>query len=233
MSKKDNSPRVHQRNKLKDEIIIKEFEWSEKQKRFIQLALDKSVKIMIVKSPPGTGKTLLSTLCSLKLLSNKSISDILYLRNPVESVSKGLGYLPGLYLEKMQPYGAPLVMSLEQLISKPTYESLMKDNRIKIDSVGFVKGCTYNTTSVICDEAEDLSIQEIRLVFGRMGKFSKLFLIGDEKQANVKNSGFSKTFDLFNDQVSKDNGIVTFEFTNEDCMRNGFMKFILEKFDSL
>lgn len=233
MSKKDTSPRLEQRDKLKDEILIKEFEWTEKQKQFIELSLNKQNKVIICKSPPGTGKTILSTLCSLKLLNKKAVSNILFLRNPVESVSKGVGFLPGLYSEKMQPYGEPLFMSLEQLISKSSRDLLVKDGRIKVDSVGFVKGCTYNTTAVICDECEDLSIQEIRLVMGRMGKFSKLFLIGDIKQSNVKNGGFSQVFDLFNDEKSKENGIVTFEFTNNDCMRNGFMKFILEKFDSL
>lgn len=233
MPKKDNSPRVHQRDKVKTTFEIKEFEWTDKQKRFIELGLDKNIQVLIVKAPPGTGKTLLSTYCSLKLLSKKSVSDILFLRNPVESVSKGLGYLPGLYFEKMQPFGMPLFMSLDQLVSKECLDGLNKDNRIKIDSVGFIKGCTYNTTAIICDEIEDLSVQEIRLVMGRMGKFSKLFLIGDEKQSNVKNSGFEKVYNLFNNQESLDNGIATFEFTNEDCMRNGFMKFILEKFDTI
>ncbi len=66
---------------------------------------------------------------------------------------------------------------------------------------------------------------------GRLGKFSKLFIIGDEHQTNVSKSGFLEVFHLFNDEESKQKGIITFEFTKDDCMRNGMMKFILERFD--
>lgn len=232
MMKKDNSPRVPQREKIKDIFDIRPFDWTEKQKRFIEISLSKDTNIIICKSPPGTGKTLLSIFCCLTLLNNKRIGEIQFLRNPIES-SKSLGYLKGEKNEKIDVYATPLYDHLKELISKPSQDWLLKENRIKIDSVGFIKGCTFHNMGIICDEAEDIDKKSFRLLMSRMGKFSKLFIIGDEKQADIKNSAFSDVFNLFNNKESKEKGIHTFEFLAEDCMRNSFMKFILEKFDTL
>jgi phosphate starvation-inducible protein PhoH len=66
-----------------------------------------------------------------------------------------------------------------------------------------------------------------------MGKFSKLILIGDIRQADIKNSGFEKVYDLFNDKKSSDKGIHTFKFGTEDIMRNDILAYIIEKFEEL
>jgi phosphate starvation-inducible PhoH-like protein len=180
-----------------------------------------------------TAKTLLSTYCSLVKLKEGRASEVIYLRNPIESVSKSVGFLAGSYEEKMRPYGLPIDDHLKELLADSIKQKLIKDQRIKVESVGFVKGRTYNVSSIIADEAEDLSVQEIKLLLTRMGHFSTLFLIGDTEQSNVKTSGFDRVFNLFNDEVSKENGIFTFEFGPEDCMRSPVVKFILEKFTEI
>jgi phosphate starvation-inducible PhoH-like protein len=130
-------------------------------------------------------------------------------------------------------YATPLYDHLKELVDVPTQNKLLKDERITIDSVGFLKGITFHNKAIICDEAEDLNFAEIRLVLGRLGKFSKLFIIGDEKQSNIKNSAFSQIFKLFNTKSAAEHGIFTFEFTSDDCMRNEMMKFILGELDTL
>ncbi len=232
-NKDDNSLRVLQRDKISNDIIVKPFKWTEKQQKFIDLALSKEISIVICKSPPGCGKTLLSLFCCLELLKHKSISNIIFYRNPVESASHSLGYLGGDYLMKISPYGEPLQDHLKELLNKSTVDSLFKENRISVDSIGFAKGRTHNATGIIMDESEDLNLMELELIMGRMGRFSKLFIIGDERQANIRNSGFSKVFNLFNDSESLSNGIATYEFTADDCMRNGILKFIINKFEKL
>ncbi len=66
-----------------------------------------------------------------------------------------------------------------------------------------------------------------------MGKFSRLFLIGDVKQSDIKGSGFTKVFDLFNDEDSKNHGIFTFEFGVADIVRDENLKFVIEKFEGM
>ena len=230
---RDNSIHVEQREKIKEEMKIRPFKWTEKQQKFIDLALRKDISVIICKSPPGCGKTLLSLYCCLELLNNKSISQIIFYRNPIESASRSLGYLSGDYLQKIAPYGEPLQDHLKEMLDKQTIDRLFKDERISIDSIGFAKGRTHNTTGIILDEAEDLTLMETELIMGRMGRFSKLFIIGDERQANVRNSGFTQVFKLFSDEESLKYGIGTFEFVGEDCMRNPILKFIISKFEGI
>lgn len=227
----DNSEKIAQRSKIEDKFEIRPFKWTEKQNKVIDCALAKETNIVFIKSPPGTGKTLLSTYCSLELLSKKAVSNIVYYRNPVESATKSLGFLSGDYNQKMAPYGMPLFDHLVELLDKPTIDKLFKDERISIDTIGFAKGRTHHVSAIIMEEAEDLTPQELELIMGRLGKHSKLFIIGDVRQANVKNSGFDKTFNLFNDDEAKGKGIHTFEFNSSDCMRSPILKFIVDRFE--
>jgi phosphate starvation-inducible protein PhoH len=66
-----------------------------------------------------------------------------------------------------------------------------------------------------------------------MGRFSKLILIGDIRQSDIKNSGFEKIYNLFDDKKSADKGIVTFKFGTDDIMRNDILAYIIEKFEQL
>jgi len=232
-SGRDNSVRVEQNTKIDKELNIRPFKWTEKQQRFIDLALQKNVSIVLCSAPPGVGKTLLSLYCCLELLNKKLISNIIFYRSPIESASRSLGYLGGTYLDKISPYGEPLQDHLREMLDRATIDRLFKEQRISVDSIGFAKGRTHNTTGIILDESEDLTLQEIELIMCRMGRFSKLFIIGDERQANIKNSGFHSAVELFSQQDSIDNGIVSFRFTAEDSMRNPILKFIIGKFERL
>jgi phosphate starvation-inducible protein PhoH len=232
-STKDNSLRIEQRDKIAQPFEIRPFKWTEKQQKLIDVVLDKTSQVIFIKSPPGTGKTLLSVYCSLVLLNKKSLSEVLFVRNPIESCSKSIGFLPAEKESKLDVYATPLYDHLIELLDKPTQEKLLKDERIKIDSVGFLKGVTFHNKAIICDEAEDLNLNELRLILGRLGRFSKLFIIGDEHQSNIKDSAFLKIFNLFSTERAKEQGIYTFEFTSDDCMRNNIMKFILGELDKL
>ena len=110
---------------------------------------------------------------------------------------------------------------------------MLADNRISISPIGFLKGRTFNSAYLVLDESEDLTVEELRMVITRLGKFSTLLIIGDIQQSNIRNSGFETVFQLFNNQESKDKGIHTFEFDKSDILRNEVLTFVIDKFDSL
>ena len=118
MSKKDKSEKVHQREKISDTLQIKDLNWTEKQKQFINLALDKETKVMLVNGPAGSSKSILAVYCALKLLSEKKISDIIYIRSAVESSDSKLGFLPGDADEKLHFYNIPFLEKLDELLPK-------------------------------------------------------------------------------------------------------------------
>ena len=116
----DKSPVIPQRSKIRNALNIRERQYTEKQKEFLKLAFDKNTKIIFVTGPAGTGKTYLSVYAALKMLSDKRLSDLIYIRSAVESSENRLGFLPGEVDEKMNPYIQPLMDKLDELDRKST-----------------------------------------------------------------------------------------------------------------
>lgn len=227
---KDTSPRVPQRSKLKSSLNIYERELTEKQKQFLDLASDKAVKMVFVSGPAGSSKTFLSVLHSLKMMNEKKVSDLLYIRSAVESSDKSLGYLPGSEKDKLSPYMQPLMDKLIELIPKNDIDMLLKEERITCVPVGFLRGLSWNAKVIVADESQNLSFKEIFTLITRIGEFSKVFILGDPDQSDINGkSGFNKIIQCFDDEQSRINGIHVFRFTEDDIVRSGLVKFIIKK----
>src|SRR5574343_39969 len=123
-SVKDDSVRVHHKHKLKNPITIRELTLTEKQKQFLELALNNDVQILIIKGVAGTSKTALSVYAALTLLNNKRVSDIVMVRSIVESADSKMGYLPGSSSDKMQPYMMPFLDKLDMFLSNQDIKHL-------------------------------------------------------------------------------------------------------------
>lgn len=229
----DRSPFVLQGQKITFDLTIREFPWTEKQKIFIEAGLDKGTNYIMCEAPPGVGKTLVSIYIGLRLLAQKRISNIYFVRLPIESASKGLGFLPGLAQDKMSVYEGPLYDQLNSLLPPSQVAKLIKDGFIQSVPLGYVKGRTFNSALILVDEAEDLSTREMLLIMGRLGKFAKMFLIGDPDQSNVRDSGFKATLDEFNDPESMEKGIYCFSFDESDIKRSGILSYVIKKFRGL
>src|SRR5688572_18803375 len=107
--KKDTSQFVAQREKIDKPLNVREFPWTKKQQDFIQLVQDKNTKVVFVDAPAGVGKTLLAVYAGLKLLEEKKVSELFYVRTLAESASKGMGFLPGEAKDKFGPFMGPLL----------------------------------------------------------------------------------------------------------------------------
>lgn len=226
----DTSPAVSQKHKIKNEIDIHNRELNEKQKKFLEIALDRKTKLMFVSGPAGTSKTYMAVLSALKLMNEKKVSDLLYLRSAVESADSKIGYLPGEANEKMAPYIQPLIEKLIELTSKSTIDWLQKEERIESIPIGFLRGLNWNVKCIVVDEAQNMTHKELVTIMTRVGEFSKVFILGDPEQSDINSkSGFVKIINHFNDEDSRDNGIHVFEFTEEDIVRSELVKFIIKK----
>lgn len=230
--KKDETERVHQQDKLKGTLNIRDLKWTEKQLEFIDLALDKDVKIVLLEGPAGTSKSLLSVYCGLKLLSSKKISDIIYIRSAVESSDSKLGFLPGDIDDKLSFYNLPFYDKLDELLPKAEVDRLKKEGKISMFPVNYSRGMSWNAKMIIFDEAQNSSKKEIVTVLTRIGKFSKCFILADPMQTDLpitKNGGFEEIFQSFSDEESKEMGIHTFKFTEDDIVRSDLVRFIVKK----
>lgn len=227
----DSSPIIPQRTKLKHDIhIIERPDFTLKQKKFIDLVLNKNTKMLFVSGPAGTAKSYLSIYCALKLLNLRRISDIVYVRSIVESADSKIGYLPGEIEGKVSPYMEPLYDKLDELLLKNEIDLLRKDQRIQTKPVSFLRGLNWNAKFIFADESQNMTAKELTTLITRTGRFSKVIVAGDPEQSDVNGkSGFIKMMNAFNDEDSRQHGIYTFEFTEEDIVRDELVKFIVKK----
>lgn len=233
--KHDSSLHVPQRDKLKGKLELKPLNWTEKQKQFLELALNKESKIIFINGPAGSAKTVLAAFAALQLLNEKRCSDIYYIRSAVESADNKLGYLPGELEDKMSYYGFPFLDKLDELLPKGDVDSLTKENRISIFPVNYIRGLSWNAKAIIVDEAQNMTQKELVTVLTRLGRFSKCFVLADPMQSDIngKSGGFVNMTKIFNDAESEKQGIYNFEFGEEDIMRSELVKFLVNRFKFL
>lgn len=228
----DFSPKIHQKSKFSKELNIKELPWTEKQQQFIKLALDKNTKIIFVDAPAGTSKTVLAVFSCLKLLSDKKISDITYLRSAVESSKSKLGFLPGTVEDKLSNYTVPFWDKLDELLNKQSVDELKREARVSVSAPNFIRGLSWNVKGIIFDEAQSSTKEEIFTFLTRIGPKCKIFILGDPSQSDLNKSlqgGFEYFCNVFNDEESRNQGIHVFKFTEDDIIRSDLVKFIVKK----
>jgi phosphate starvation-inducible PhoH-like protein len=232
---KDSSLHVPQRDKLKGKLNLKPLNWTEKQKSFFDIALNKDSKITFVSGPAGSSKTVLAAFAALQLLNDKRVSDIYYIRSAVESADNKLGYLPGEVEDKMSYYGFPFLDKLDELLGKNDVDALTKEGRISIFPVNYIRGLSWNAKAIIVDEAQNMTQKELITVLTRLGRFSKCFVLADPMQSDIngKSGGFTNITKLFMDKEAESNGIYNFEFTEDDIMRSELVKFLVKRFNYL
>lgn len=213
--------------------VKEQFTYNDKQKSIIEYGLAKNTKCIYIDGLYGTSKSYLSVLIGLKLLAQKKVNQIIYVRNPVESsTTSKIGALPGLISEKMQPYNQIFFDKLEEFLTKPTIDMLNKEGKLECVPLGFSRGLSWASKFIIVDEAASLTFDDLILLMSRLGEHSKIVFIGDSLNQNDigAKSGFKKMFDLLSDQESQDNGIYTFKMQSiNDIVRSGFVRFLMKK----
>jgi phosphate starvation-inducible PhoH-like protein len=234
LQSKDQSQWVSQRKKIEFDLrIVQKHKLTDKQKKIIETCEDKTTKAIMIDGLYGTGKSCIAVLASLKLLANKKIDEIIFIRNPVESSTTGrIGFIPGTIEEKMSPYSAVFYDKLSEFVSEADIKRLEKDNRITSIPVGFVRGRSWNCKAIIVDEASSMTWDDLFLIFTRCGMYSKIFFIGDSENQNDIGSkaGFKLLCSQFNDEESREEGIHFFEMKDEsDIVRSPLLKFIMKK----
>ena len=228
--KKDTSPYVYQKEKIDFTLNIKDFPWTEKQKEIIDTVIDKKANMALIDGIWGSGKTAIAVYTCLKLLNLKKISNILYVRNIVQSGTGTLGFLGGNLAEKLSPYLLPLMQKLEMFLPANQVKKLIQEEIVEVQPVALLRGTSYDAYGIIIDEMGCMSKEDIMLTLSRVGKFSYVFGIGDSWQVDIKNSGFRNMFNIFNDEESKEHKIFTFELQEEmDVMRSDFLKYVMKK----
>lgn len=222
------------RNWDTDFKINSDYTFNYLQESFLQTILRKNTQMVFCDGPAGSAKTYIGILAALKLLSDKQVDNIVYIRSIVESASRSMGALPGEVDEKFAPWSAPLIDKLEELVSPVVKKNLMQKGFIKCIPVNFTRGLTFRNSVVIVDEAQNMTKDELTTILTRFGKNSKYIVVGDSLQSDINGkSGFKRIVDVFNDDESDEKGIYSFKFTQNEVVRSEILKFIVSRLEKL
>ncbi len=154
---------------------------NDKQHKYVQLLQSSKPEVVVAVGAAGSGKTLLGLNEGITKLKNQEVSKIVLTR-PMVSVDEKLGILPGGIIEKMEPWIRPFTDVLSMHYSKASIEKLFKDELIEICPLATMRGRSFNHAWIMCDEAQNTTVQQMLMLLTRIGKDSKLVITGDHEQ---------------------------------------------------
>ena len=180
--------------------------------------------------PAGSGKTFLAVAEALKLLLSHKVNSIVLTR-PVVEAGESLGFLPGDLNEKINPYIRPLYDAMGAVLPKETVKRLIDNGIIEVAPLAYMRGRTLNDCAVILDEAQNTSIEQMKMFLTRMGENSKVFITGDPTQVDLPKkmtSGLVHALEILKDV----DGISIARLDSGDVVRNELVKKIIRAYEN-
>lgn len=168
---------------------------NEEQKLAKEQILNNTVSVLAGKA--GSGKTLLACQVALDGLFRRHYEKIIITRPTVSK--EEIGFLPGDLHQKMDPWVQPIYQNMYLLYGKERVEPFIKEGKIEIVPVAFMRGRTFLDSCVIVDEAQNVTMSQMEMIATRIGLRSKMIVCGDDGQVDLKNrrdSGFKFLYNL-------------------------------------
>lgn len=201
-----------------------------KQKEFLKSIEDHEITICTGIS--GSGKTFLAVYAALKLLEKQKIDKIVLVKSVTTLPNEEIGFMPGSVDEKMSNFMISYYGNIDKIIGEDQRKQLVKQGKIQIQPLAFVRGINIDSAAVLLDECQNLTIDTFKSIITRIGENSKYIICGDTEQIDIKKKStsiLSKIINLFKDSDK----VGTVEFGNEDCVRNPIIPYILNKLKTI
>ncbi len=180
--------------------------------------------------PAGTGKTYLAVAAALHFFTNRKIERIVLTRPAVEA-GENLGFLPGDFMQKINPYLRPLYDALFDLMPYEKISKLIESGNIEIAPLAYMRGRTLNNSFIILDEGQNTTRTQMKMILTRIGNNSKIVISGDITQIDLdkpKDSGLIHAVKVLHN--IEEIGFV--EFTKKDICRHPIVDKILTAYDN-
>ena len=197
------------------------------QKQYVEAIRKNDITFAI--GPAGTGKTFLAVAMAVNAFKNKEVNRIILTRPAVEGGEK-LGFLPGDLQNKVDPYLRPLYDALYYLMGGETYQAYIEKGTIEVAPLAYMRGRTLDDAFIILDEAQNTTIEQMKMFLTRTGIGSKAVITGDITQIDLppdKKSGLKEISKILN----KVDGIKFITLTEKDVVRHELVQKIIKAFD--
>ncbi|MDB4409906.1 PhoH family protein [Gammaproteobacteria bacterium] len=200
----------------------------EHQKRYLSNILDYDLNFGI--GPAGTGKTYLAVACAVQALEQETVSRLVLVRPAVEAGER-LGFLPGDMTQKVDPYLRPLYDALYEMLGIDRVAKLIERNVIEIAPLAFMRGRSLNDAFIILDEAQNTTVEQMKMFLTRIGFGSTAVVTGDITQIDLPKhveSGLRQATD-----VLKDHDDIGFAFfSSADVVRHPLVQRIISAYET-
>ena len=193
--------------------------------------VDNIRKKMIVfgMGPAGTGKTYLAMAMAITAFKNEEVSRIILTRPAIEAGEK-LGFLPGDLQSKVDPYLRPLYDALFDMLGAETYQKYVERGNIEVAPLAYMRGRTLDDSFIILDEAQNTSVEQMKMFLTRLGFNSKMVVTGDITQIDLPDGRRSGLVDAV--KVLKDvDDIQIIRFNERDVVRHKLVQDIIKAYE--
>ena len=203
------------------------FPRSQNQKNYFELLNSKD--IVFAYGPAGTGKTFLAVAKAVASLQQGLVKKIILSRPAVEAGEK-LGFLPGDLKEKVDPFLRPIYDALYEMMPYDQVEKKLTNNIIEIAPIAFMRGRTLQDCYIILDEAQNTTKIQMKMFLTRLGKNSKMVVVGDNTQIDLISKNDSGLIDASQKLKNiKDIGFI--ELDQRDVIRHEVVRKIINAYE--
>jgi phosphate starvation-inducible protein PhoH and related proteins len=197
------------------------------QKRYVD-AIDKHTVVFSI-GPAGTGKTYLAVAKAVQALQNKQVNRIILTRPAVEA-GEHLGFLPGTLSDKIDPYLRPLYDALHDMLDPDSIPRLLTAGTIEVAPLAYMRGRTLNDAFIILDEAQNTSMEQMKMFLTRLGFGSKMVVTGDITQVDLP-GGTRSGLRVVRGVLDNVDDIAFCNLTNHDVVRHKLVGRIVAAYD--
>ena len=197
------------------------------QRRYLELM--ERHDLVIAVGPAGTGKTYLAMAMAIAALHRREVVRVILTRPAVEAGEK-LGFLPGNLAEKVNPYLRPLYDALHDMTDFDKAQRLIDRGTIEVAPLAFMRGRTLNESFVILDEAQNTTVEQMKMFLTRLGYSSKAVVTGDVTQIDLPSGKPSGLIDAL-EVLEGVEGIGTQRFTEADVVRHPLVQSIVRAYE--
>ncbi|MDN5558240.1 MAG: PhoH family protein [Ruaniaceae bacterium] len=179
--------------------------------------------------PAGTGKTYLAMAKAVSALQAKSVNRIILTRPAVEAGER-LGFLPGTLNEKIDPYLRPLYDALHDMIDPDSIPKLMEAGTIEVAPLAYMRGRTLNDAFIILDEAQNTSLDQMKMFLTRLGFNSKVVVTGDVTQIDLP-GGMRSGLKVVQEILEGIDDVAFCRLTSADVVRHRLVAEIIDAYE--
>jgi phosphate starvation-inducible PhoH-like protein len=197
------------------------------QTRYLQSILKHDLNFGV--GPAGTGKTYLAVACAVQALEQEKVSRLVLVRPAVEAGER-LGFLPGDMTQKVDPYLRPLYDALYEMLGIERVAKLIERNVIEVAPLAFMRGRSLNDAFIILDEAQNTTVEQMKMFLTRIGFGSTAVVTGDITQIDLPKhteSGLRQAADVLKEQ----DGISFTFFASRDVVRHPLVQRIISAYE--